>query len=76
MCYVKERFPPPSLRYFFSFYLIAKALLDYVLFFGSSLCETESFRAFVDSLEKVGSQLVVRFIDGQVELIEASKRSL
>lgn len=35
------------------------------------LGESESFRALVDRFEKIRSQFVVGFVDGQVELIEA-----
>lgn len=38
------------------------------------LGEAESFRALVDRFEKIRSQLIVGFVDGQVELIEAGRR--
>lgn len=40
----------------------------------SRLGESEAFGALVDRLQKIRSQLVVGFVDGQVELIETERR--
>lgn len=56
--------------FFLSIFLISKAY--YAV--RENLSESKAFRALVNCFEKIRSQLVVRFVDGQVELIEAVKR--